>query len=62
MHECVWAAEDLGSLPPHRRPSLGIALRMRIRRMFSDIFVEENIPWLPAALRKVSGEETRAGA
>jgi branched-chain amino acid transport system ATP-binding protein len=50
--------EDLGSVPPHRRPSLGIGYAPEDRRLFSAFSVEENI-LLPGRVAKLSGEETR---
>ena len=50
--------EDLGSVPPHRRPPLGIGYAPEDRRLFSAFSVEENI-LLPGRVAKLSGEETR---
>jgi branched-chain amino acid transport system ATP-binding protein len=50
--------EDLGCVPPHRRPSLGIGYAPEDRRLFSAFSVEENI-LLPCRVAKLSGEETR---
>jgi branched-chain amino acid transport system ATP-binding protein len=50
--------EDLGSVPPHRRPALGIGYAPEDRRLFSAFSVEENI-LLPGRVAKLSGEETR---
>jgi branched-chain amino acid transport system ATP-binding protein len=50
--------EDLGSIPPHRRPSLGIGYAPQDRRLFSAFSVEENI-LLPGRVAKLSSEEAR---
>jgi len=49
--------EDLGSVPPHRRPSFGIGYAPEDRRLFSAFSVEENI-LLPGRVAKLSREET----
>jgi branched-chain amino acid transport system ATP-binding protein len=51
-------ADDLGSIPPHRRPWLGIGYAPEDRRLFSAFTVEENI-LLPGRVAKLSHEETR---
>jgi branched-chain amino acid transport system ATP-binding protein len=50
--------QDLGPVPPHRRPSLGIGYAPEDRRLFSAFSVEENI-LLPCRVAKLSSEETR---
>jgi len=50
--------EDLGSVLPHRRPSLGIGYAPEDRRLFSAFSVEENI-LLPGRVAKLSREESR---
>jgi branched-chain amino acid transport system ATP-binding protein len=50
--------DDLGSLPPHRRPLLGIGYAPEDRRLFSAFTVEENI-LLPGRVAKLSADETR---
>ncbi len=50
--------QDLGSVPPHRRPSLGIGYAPEDRRLFSAFSVEENII-LPGRVAKLSIEEIR---
>jgi branched-chain amino acid transport system ATP-binding protein len=50
--------EDLGRVPPHRRPFLGIGYAPQDRRLFSAFSVEENI-LLPGRVAKLSSEETR---
>jgi branched-chain amino acid transport system ATP-binding protein len=52
------AGQDLGPVPPHRRPSLGIGYAPEDRRLFSAFSVEENI-LLPCRVAKLSSEETR---
>jgi len=49
---------DLGSVPPHLRPSLGIGYAPEDRRLFSAFSVEENI-LLPGRVARLSPEETR---
>jgi branched-chain amino acid transport system ATP-binding protein len=49
---------DLASVPPHRRPSLGIGYAPEDRRLFSAFTVEENI-LLPGRVAKLSAEEIR---
>jgi branched-chain amino acid transport system ATP-binding protein len=49
---------DLSSVPPHRRPSLGIGYAPEDRRLFSAFTVEENI-LLPGRVAKLSAEEIR---
>ena len=48
--------QDLGSIPPHRRPSLGIGYAPEDRRLFSAFTVEENIV-LPGRVAKLSVEQ-----
>ena len=50
--------QDLGAVPPHRRPFLGIGYAPEDRRLFSAFSVEENI-LLPARVAKLSIAETR---
>jgi branched-chain amino acid transport system ATP-binding protein len=50
--------QDLGSVPPHRRPSLGIGYAPEDRRLFSAFSVEENIV-LPGRVAKLAPEEIR---
>ncbi|MEA3027717.1 MAG: branched-chain amino acid transport system ATP-binding protein [Alphaproteobacteria bacterium] len=50
--------EDLGPVPPHRRPSLGLGYAPEDRRLFSAFTVEENI-LLPGRVAKLNPEETR---
>ncbi|PWE81973.1 ABC transporter ATP-binding protein [Bradyrhizobium sp. SUTN9-2] len=50
--------QDLGHVPPHRRPFLGIGYAPEDRRLFSAFTVEENI-LLPARVAKLSAEEAR---
>jgi branched-chain amino acid transport system ATP-binding protein len=50
------AGSDLGSVPPHRRPGLGIGYAPEDRRLFSAFTVEQNI-LLPARVAKLSPEE-----
>ena len=50
--------EDLGSVPPHRRPSLGLGYAPEDRRLFSAFSVEENI-LLPGRVAKLNPEEMR---
>src|SRR5438874_2763385 len=50
--------EDLGRIPPHRRPSLGIGYAPEDRRLFSAFTVEENI-LLPARVGKLAPQESR---
>jgi branched-chain amino acid transport system ATP-binding protein len=50
--------EDLGRVPPHRRPFLGIGYAPQDRRLFSAFSVEENI-LLPGRVANLSSEETR---
>jgi len=50
--------EDLGSVPPHRRPWLGLGYAPEDRRLFSAFTVEENI-LLPGRVAKLKPEETR---
>jgi branched-chain amino acid transport system ATP-binding protein len=49
--------QDLGGVPAHRRPSLGIGYAPEDRRLFSAFSVLENI-LLPARVAKLSREET----
>jgi branched-chain amino acid transport system ATP-binding protein len=50
--------QDLASVPPHRRPSLGIGYAPEDRRLFSAFTVEENIV-LPGRVAKLAAEEIR---
>ncbi|MCA1466339.1 branched-chain amino acid transport system ATP-binding protein [Bradyrhizobium yuanmingense] len=50
--------QNLGHVPPHRRPFLGIGYAPEDRRLFSAFTVEENI-LLPARVAKLSAEEAR---
>ncbi|MCA1372802.1 MULTISPECIES: ATP-binding cassette domain-containing protein [unclassified Bradyrhizobium] len=50
--------QDLGHVPPHRRPFLGIGYAPEDRRLFSAFTVEENI-LLPARVAKLSANEAR---
>jgi branched-chain amino acid transport system ATP-binding protein len=50
--------QDLGSIPPHRRPLLGIGYAPEDRRLFSAFTVEENIV-LPGRVAKLSLEQIR---
>ena len=50
--------EDLGPIPPHRRPSLGLGYAPEDRRLFSAFTVEENI-LLPGRVAKLSPDETK---
>jgi branched-chain amino acid transport system ATP-binding protein len=51
------AGSDLGSVPPHRRPGLGIGYAPEDRRLFSAFTVEQNI-LLPSRVAKLSPEES----
>jgi branched-chain amino acid transport system ATP-binding protein len=51
------AGSDLGSVPPHRRPGLGIGYAPEDRRLFSAFTVEQNI-LLPGRVAKLSPEES----
>ena len=51
--------EDLGPIPPHRRPSLGLGYAPEDRRLFSAFTVEENI-LLPGRVAKLSPDEIEA--
>ena len=53
-----FCGEDLGSMPPHRRPSLGLGYAPEDRRLFSAFTVEENI-LLPGRVAKLNAEEMR---
>jgi len=48
--------QDLGPVPPHRRPSLGIGYAPEDRRLFSAFTVEENI-LLPGRVAKLEPDE-----
>ncbi|MBH5366638.1 ATP-binding cassette domain-containing protein [Bradyrhizobium sp. CNPSo 4016] len=48
--------QDLGHVPPHRRPFLGIGYAPEDRRLFSAFTVEENI-LLPGRVAKLSADE-----
>ncbi|UPK31306.1 ABC transporter ATP-binding protein [Bradyrhizobium sp. 195] len=50
--------QDLGHVPPHRRPFLGIGYAPEDRRLFSAFTVEENI-LLPGRVAKLSADEAR---
>ncbi|MHC4049904.1 ABC transporter ATP-binding protein [Bradyrhizobium sp. 25ACV] len=50
--------QDLGHVPPHRRPFLGIGYAPEDRRLFSAFTVEENI-LLPGRVAKLSAVEAR---
>jgi branched-chain amino acid transport system ATP-binding protein len=50
--------QDLGHVPPHRRPFLGIGYAPEDRRLFSAFTVEENI-FLPGRVAKLSADEAR---
>ena len=50
--------EDLGPIPPHRGPSLGLGYAPEDRRLFSAFTVEENI-LLPGRVAKLSPDETK---
>ncbi|MGX1170774.1 branched-chain amino acid transport system ATP-binding protein [Bradyrhizobium sp. USDA 372] len=50
--------QDLGHVPPHRRPFLGIGYAPEDRRLFSAFTVEENI-LLPSRVAKLSAVEAR---
>jgi branched-chain amino acid transport system ATP-binding protein len=50
--------QDLGHVPPHRRPFLGIGYAPEDRRLFSAFTVEENI-LLPGRVAKLSANEVR---
>ncbi|MCA1501506.1 MULTISPECIES: ATP-binding cassette domain-containing protein [Bradyrhizobium] len=50
--------QDLGHVPPHRRPFLGIGYAPEDRRLFSAFTVEENI-LLPARVAKLGADEAR---
>ena len=50
------AGEDLGLVPSHRRPSLGLGYAPEDRRLFSAFTVEENI-LLPGRVAKLNAEE-----
>ncbi|MCA1530137.1 ABC transporter ATP-binding protein [Bradyrhizobium yuanmingense] len=50
--------QDLGHVPPHRRPFLGIGYAPEDRRLFSAFTVEENI-LLPGRVAKLGAEEAR---
>lgn len=52
-----FAGEDLGRVPPHKRPGLGIGYAPEDRRLFSAFTVEENI-LLPARVAKLDPTET----
>jgi branched-chain amino acid transport system ATP-binding protein len=49
---------DLGSVPPHRRPSLGVGYAPEDRRLFSAFTVKENI-LLPGRVAGLSASEMR---
>jgi branched-chain amino acid transport system ATP-binding protein len=49
---------DLGAVPPHRRPALGIGYAPEDRRLFSAFTVEENLI-LPARVGGLGSVETR---
>jgi branched-chain amino acid transport system ATP-binding protein len=50
--------EDLGRVPPHRRPWLGIGYAPEDRRLFSAFTVEENI-LLPGRVARLDPRESR---
>ncbi|MCA1424266.1 MULTISPECIES: ATP-binding cassette domain-containing protein [unclassified Bradyrhizobium] len=50
--------QDLGHVPPHRRPFLGIGYAPEDRRLFSAFTVEENI-LLPGRVAKLGADEAR---
>ena len=50
--------QDLKTIPPHRRPSLGIGYAPEDRRLFSAFTVEENI-LLPGRVAKLSTAEMK---
>jgi branched-chain amino acid transport system ATP-binding protein len=50
--------KDLGPVPPHHRPTLGLGYAPEDRRLFSAFTVEENI-LLPGRVAKLHPEETR---
>jgi branched-chain amino acid transport system ATP-binding protein len=50
--------KDLGPVPPHHRPTLGVGYAPEDRRLFSAFTVEENI-LLPGRVAKLDPEETR---
>ncbi|MEY9121999.1 ABC transporter ATP-binding protein [Bradyrhizobium yuanmingense] len=50
--------QDLGHVPPHRRPFLGIGYAPEDRRLFSAFTVEENI-LLPGRVAKLGAGEAR---
>ena len=50
--------EDLGSVPPYLRPSLGLGYAPEDRRLFSAFSVEENI-LLPGRVAKLDPQEMR---
>jgi len=50
--------QDLGHVPPHRRPFLGIGYAPEDRRLFSAFTVEENI-LLPGRVAKLRADEAR---
>lgn len=50
--------KDLGPVPPHHRPTLGLGYAPEDRRLFSAFTVEENI-LLPGRVAKLDPEETR---
>jgi branched-chain amino acid transport system ATP-binding protein len=50
--------KDLGPVPPHHRPKLGLGYAPEDRRLFSAFTVEENI-LLPGRVAKLDPEETR---
>ncbi|MBR1167984.1 ABC transporter ATP-binding protein [Bradyrhizobium sp. DASA03005] len=52
------AGQDLGHVPPHRRPFLGIGYAPEDRRLFSAFTVEENI-LLPGRVAKLRSDEAR---
>lgn len=52
------AAKELGPVPPHLRPALGIGYAPEDRRLFSSFTVEENI-LLPARVANLNPEESK---
>lgn len=50
--------EDLSSIPPHKRPALGLGYAPEDRRLFTAFTVEANI-LLPARVAKLSPDETK---
>ncbi|MCA1475424.1 MULTISPECIES: ABC transporter ATP-binding protein [Bradyrhizobium] len=52
------SGQDLGHVPPHRRPFLGIGYAPEDRRLFSAFTVEENI-LLPGRVAKLGADEAR---